>query len=303
MIGPVARKKAADRTNLWLTPTQTPNVSGSALEPAGVSPPKPSDQLWQNTLRSPFNNPTGLEDRIKSPSVAYSGHVNPNLRNSGGYGGENLQSVAECEVLATVKGVPSRASFRGRLTKGDLSSEKINGIMQHEEPGKSNREACGPQLDSAWAYADPLRHAVDPLMRVQNLERSMRSDNWEAPWEGTGTRPSVGQTCSCFHYIDSANTGHLADCSDGLGYHTGSSDDKRSDEMETVGEEWEIGWEDIILKEKIGAGMNQYLALNEISECMIACVVNFNISIQVTEEQCQSLATPKFFKLSGGWFS
>ena len=50
-----------------------------------------------------------------------------------------------------------------------------------------------------------------------------------------------GHSCSCFRYMKIGLCGHLSQCSDGLGYHSGTDDmEGEETKIETVGEEWEV---------------------------------------------------------------
>lgn len=162
----------------------------------------------------------------------------------------NLESVAENEVLAHID-----SSSSDKLRKTEVFQEALNWTLSDDSPGDSDCQGFDGERGANWLVADPVKVISCSMIQEKNMEKSAAAD-WELKWEGDRVEPLKDEpSCSCFRYMNTGGSGHLSECSDGLGYHSGSSDVELAEALvEAVGEEWEIRWEDLALKEKIGAG-------------------------------------------------
>jgi hypothetical protein len=177
------------------------------------------DDVWMSTMNDPSGEPLPVP-----------------------YLGENVGSVAENEVLASTD-----SSSSEKLRKIEVFEEALNWTLPDDSSGDSDYQAFDGEGGANWLVADPVKGISSSMTQEKNMEKSAAVD-WELNWEGDRVDPSKGEP-SC---------GHLSECSDGLGYHSGNSDVELAEALvEAVGEEWEISWEDIVLKEKIGAGIQQ----------------------------------------------
>jgi hypothetical protein len=188
------------------------------------------DDVWMSTMNDPSGEPLPVP-----------------------YLGENVGSVAENEVLASTD-----SSSSEKLRKIEVFEEALNWTLPDDSSGDSDYQAFDGEGGANWLVADPVKGISSSMTQEKNMEKSAAVD-WELNWEGDRVDPSKGEpSCSCFRYMNTGGSGHLSECSDGLGYHSGNSDVELAEALvEAVGEEWEISWEDIVLKEKIGAGIQQ----------------------------------------------